>query len=182
MNNAKKEWIDLFSLDFQKKKNQVKKHHNIDWCVIHCTASSFSSTNTTANWYVDSHWTATGENGAENSCTEHGIDLANFKSGLYCANLPSGNATTICFPLGLQHAQLYNEKYSKFYYKNPDKNSSACKTTLEKLKREKKNILLPCIFSSIQRVKFKTVRFNSICSQCTIVKTNRHCVRNYWIP
>lgn len=53
---------------------------------------------------------ATGENGAGNSCTEHGIVLANFKSGLYCANFPFGNATTICLPFGLQQAQLYEEK------------------------------------------------------------------------
>lgn len=49
---------------------------------------------------------AIGENGPGSTGTVHGIVFANFKSGLYCANLPFGNATTICFPLGDQQAQL----------------------------------------------------------------------------
>lgn len=49
---------------------------------------------------------AIGKNCTGNKGTVHGIVFANFKSGLYCANLPIGNATTICFPFGLQQAQL----------------------------------------------------------------------------
>lgn len=49
---------------------------------------------------------AIGENGPGSTGTVHGMVFANFKSGLYCANLPFGNATTICFPLGDQQAQL----------------------------------------------------------------------------
>lgn len=53
---------------------------------------------------------ATGENGSESSCTAHGIVLASFKCRLYSANFPFRNATTICSPFGLQHAQLYSNK------------------------------------------------------------------------
>lgn len=78
----------------------------ISFGILHCAVSGLFSIKTTANWYVDSHWTAIGENGPGKRLTVHGIVFANFKSGLYCASLPFGKATTICLPFGLQQAQL----------------------------------------------------------------------------
>lgn len=89
----------------------IRSDDQIIFGVLHCAVSSLSSTKTTANWYVDSHWTAIGENGPGKRLTVHGIVFANFKSGLYCASLPLGKATTICLPFGLQQAQL--KKYLK---------------------------------------------------------------------
>lgn len=99
-------WTTLWD---QSTNNSFGSHFSINsWMFILGPASCLFSKNTTANWYVDSHWTAIGSKGPGNNWTAIGIVLANFKSGLYCANLPFGKATTICFPFGLHDAHLLN--------------------------------------------------------------------------